>query len=67
MLEVLENHGVEVEFSCREGICGSCETRVLAGTIEHRDSLLTQGERDANDVMFVCVSRCIGPRLVLDV
>ncbi|GHJ42432.1 PDR/VanB family oxidoreductase [Streptomyces sp. TS71-3] len=66
VLEVLEEAGVPVLSSCREGTCGTCETGVLQGEVEHRDSLLTDAERAANDVMFVCVSRCASKRLVLD-
>ncbi|BCJ48245.1 ferredoxin [Actinoplanes ianthinogenes] len=66
ILEVLEDNGVDVLSSCREGTCGTCETTVLAGRVDHRDSLLTPAERDAHDTMFVCVSRAAGDRLVLD-
>jgi ferredoxin-NADP reductase len=66
VMEVLEEAGVPILHSCREGTCGTCETVVLEGKVDHRDSLLTPEERAANDVMFVCVSRAAGPRLVLD-
>ncbi|MCC6006172.1 MAG: oxidoreductase [Rhodobacteraceae bacterium] len=58
--------GIAVETSCEDGICGTCETRVLEGTPDHRDSVLTRKEREANRTMMVCVSRCKGGRLVLD-
>ncbi|MGN9837088.1 PDR/VanB family oxidoreductase [Nonomuraea sp. H19] len=66
ILEVVEEAGVQILSSCREGTCGTCETAVLAGTVDHRDSLLTPGERAANDTMFICVSRAACPKLVLD-
>ncbi|HEV7628575.1 MAG TPA: PDR/VanB family oxidoreductase [Streptomyces sp.] len=66
VLEVVEEAGVAVLSSCREGTCGTCETGVLEGVPEHRDSLLTDDERAAGDVMFICVSRCGEGRLVLD-
>ncbi|MCF3960714.1 PDR/VanB family oxidoreductase [Streptomyces fuscigenes] len=66
ILEVVEDAGVQVLSSCREGTCGTCETDVLAGEPDHRDALLTADERAANDVMFICVSRCRSERLVLD-
>jgi len=66
ILEVVEAAGIQVLSSCQEGTCGTCETPVLAGEVDHRDSLLTPAERAANDTMFVCVSRAAGPRLVLD-
>jgi ferredoxin-NADP reductase len=67
VLEALENEGIAVLSSCTEGTCGTCETAVLEGTPDHRDSLLTDEERAAGDTMMICVSRCLGRRLVLDV
>jgi ferredoxin len=66
ILEAVENAGINVLSSCTEGICGTCETTVLEGEIEHRDSLLTDDEKAAGDTMMICVSRCRGARLVLD-
>ena len=66
ILEAVRAAGVEVPSSCETGICGTCETKVLAGTIEHRDELLTEGERATGSTMMVCVSRASCPRLVLD-
>ncbi|MGP4043169.1 PDR/VanB family oxidoreductase [Streptomyces sp. 2A115] len=66
VLETVEEAGVDVDSSCREGTCGTCETDVLDGTPDHRDSLLSEDERAAGDTMFICVSRSCGPRLVLD-
>lgn len=66
VLEAVEQAGVQVLSSCREGTCGTCETAVLAGTVEHRDSLLTAAEQAAHDTMMICVSRAACPRLVLD-
>jgi ferredoxin len=58
--------GVEVLTDCEEGICGSCETHVLEGEVEHRDFVLTSQERERMDCMMVCVSRASCPLLVLD-
>ncbi|EIV92826.1 PDR/VanB family oxidoreductase [Frankia sp. QA3] len=66
ILEVVEEAGVQVLSSCQEGTCGTCETGVVAGEVDHRDSLLTDEEKAANDTMFICVSRAASPRLVLD-
>ncbi|MCK9894479.1 PDR/VanB family oxidoreductase [Frankia sp. AgB32] len=66
ILEVVEAAGVSVLSSCQEGTCGTCETAVLAGEVDHRDSLLTPDERAANDTIFLCVSRAACSRLVLD-
>jgi len=66
VLAALTDAGVEVLSSCQEGTCGTCETTVLAGEVDHRDSLLTPDEQAAHDTMFVCVSRAACPRLVLE-
>ncbi len=66
IVDAAEAAGVPVVFSCMEGTCGSCETPVLEGEVDHRDSLLTEEERARGDVMMICVSRACGGRLVLD-
>ncbi|MFI7292896.1 PDR/VanB family oxidoreductase [Streptomyces sp. NPDC050121] len=66
VLDTVRAAGVEVLFSCTEGTCGTCETEVLEGTPEHRDSVLTAEEREAGETMMICVSRCLGKKLVLD-
>ncbi|MER5218765.1 PDR/VanB family oxidoreductase [Streptomyces sp. NPDC002838] len=66
VLKAVEQAGIPVLSSCEEGICGSCETAVLEGEVDHRDSLLTEDERAANDTMLICVSRARGRHLVLD-
>lgn len=66
VLEAVEEAGVWVLSSCKEGTCGTCETQVIEGEVDHRDSLLTPEERAANKTMYVCVSRAACPRLVLD-
>ncbi|MGP4007236.1 PDR/VanB family oxidoreductase [Streptomyces sp. 4N124] len=66
VLDTVRAAGVEVLFSCTEGTCGTCETDVVEGTPDHRDSVLTDEEREAGETMLICVSRCRGKRLVLD-
>ncbi|MEC3998115.1 PDR/VanB family oxidoreductase [Actinacidiphila sp. DG2A-62] len=68
VLRTLQRAGVDVLYSCAEGTCGTCETDVLAGEVDHRDSVLTDAERAAGETMMVCVSRCRTPggRLTLD-
>lgn len=58
--------GIEIENDCRDGICGSCVTRVLAGTVDHRDLILTRKEQAAMDQMMICCSRPASDRLELD-
>lgn len=66
IVDALEEAGVDIPVSCLEGTCGTCETAVLAGAPDHRDSILTDEERARNDTMFVCVSRSLGPILRID-
>jgi ferredoxin len=66
ILDALQGANVLVPSTCREGTCGSCETAVLAGDIDHRDSVLNPAERARNNALMVCVSRARSPRLVLD-
>jgi ferredoxin-NADP reductase len=66
IMQVVREAGIVVPSSCQEGTCGTCETPVLEGTVDHRDSLLTPEEQAANDTMLICVSRAACPRLVLD-
>ncbi len=66
VLEAVEDAGVSMMSSCGEGICGTCETTVLSGQIDHRDSVLNDRQRAAGDTMMICVSRAGGDRLVLD-
>ena len=61
-----EAAGALVLSSCSEGTCGTCETPVLDGVVDHRDSILSPAQRERNDTMFVCVSRAACPRLVLE-
>ncbi len=67
VLEAIERLGIDSPWSCREGVCGTCEVAVLEGDIEHLDYVLSPEERQANNRMMVCVSRCGNGRLVLDI
>jgi tetrachlorobenzoquinone reductase len=66
ILQALRARGVEVQASCEQGICGSCETRVLAGEPDHRDLLLSCEEKATNQVMMICCSGSRSAVLVLD-
>ena len=66
IMSVVEEAGVGVVSSCAEGTCGTCETRVVEGLPDHRDSVLRDDEKATNACMMICVSRSCGDRLVLD-
>lgn len=67
ILDTLQDAGINVPRSCEQGICGSCECRIVEGAVDHRDSILSAAEKAANQSLMTCVSRATGPRLVLDI
>ena len=67
VLDVIRGAGVSVLASCMEGVCGTCETEVIDGEVDHRDSVLNDEEKASNEFMMVCVSRCKSPCLTLDI
>jgi len=67
IMAALEAAGLDVPNSCRDGICGTCETRVLSGTPDHRDSVLSSAEQSSGKTMMLCVSRAKSAELVLDI
>lgn len=66
IVDALCAHGIAVATSCREGVCGTCLTGVIAGTPDHRDLFLSAQERQAGNKMTICVSRAKSAQLVLD-
>ncbi|WP_228813814.1 PDR/VanB family oxidoreductase [Nocardia otitidiscaviarum] len=67
LLSVLRDVDPAVDLSCEDGVCGSCVTRVLAGRPDHRDDVLGPEERQRTDIIYPCVSRAYGQRIVLDI
>jgi cytochrome P450/ferredoxin-NADP reductase len=66
LLAALRQANVDLQSDCEEGLCGSCEVRVLAGEVDHRDVVLTKAERQSNTRMMACCSRAQGTRLTLE-
>jgi ferredoxin-NADP reductase len=66
ILDTLLELGIDAPYSCMEGVCSSCETRVLSGIPDHRDLILSSEEHAANDRMMICCSRSKSPTLVLE-
>jgi len=66
MLDALLSAGVNVGFACSEGVCGTCEVRVLDGVPDHRDHFLSEDEKAANKAVMVCCSGSKTANLVLD-
>ena len=67
ILDALLDAGVAVSYACTEGVCGTCETRVIEGVPDHRDLFLSKEEQAANKTMMVCCSGSKSPILVLDI
>ncbi len=66
VLSALRAANIDIQSDCEEGLCGSCEARVLAGEVDHRDVVLTRAEREAHNKIMTCCSRARGGRLVLE-
>ncbi|WP_417315784.1 PDR/VanB family oxidoreductase [Cycloclasticus pugetii] len=66
VLEALEEHGIEIDSSCEQGICGSCLTKVTDGVPDHRDQFLSEDEKSANDQFTPCCSRALSESLSID-
>lgn len=66
VVQVLARHGIEIETSCEQGVCGTCVTRVLDGVPQHRDVYLTDREHAENKLFTPCCSRSRSAMLVLD-
>lgn len=66
ILQAMQARGYNAPFSCENGYCGTCEAVVLDGEPEHRDTYLTEDEKEDSFTMMICVSRCKGERLVID-
>ncbi|HTI18759.1 MAG TPA: PDR/VanB family oxidoreductase, partial [Trinickia sp.] len=66
IVDVLREHGMDVETSCEQGVCGTCVVKVLEGSPEHRDCFLTAQEHASGNCMAICVSRSRSKLLVVD-
>lgn len=66
ILDAVAAVGIDAPHSCKEGVCGSCETRVISGVPDHRDLVLTASERESGETLMICCSGSLGPKLVLD-
>jgi vanillate O-demethylase ferredoxin subunit len=67
MLDALLGAGIDVGFACSEGVCGTCEVKVLGGVPDHRDHFLSEDEKAANRSIMVCCSGAKTASLVLDI
>lgn len=65
LLDVVRAAGIDVPSDCEEGLCGSCEVRVLEGEVDHRDKVLSTSERAEGSRMMACCSRAVGQKLRL--
>ncbi len=66
ILQALQFAGIDTPYSCGEGVCGTCQTRVIEGEPDHWDMYLTPEEQEKGDCIMICISRSKSDRLVLD-
>jgi vanillate O-demethylase ferredoxin subunit len=67
ILNALLDAGIAVNYACTEGVCGTCETRVIEGIPDHRDLFLGKEEQATNTTMMICCSGSKSSTLVLDI
>jgi len=67
VLRTLRDAGLDGECACEQGVCGTCETKVLSGELDHQNSILTTTETSAGAQMMICVARARLQTLILDV
>lgn len=67
ILGTLREAGVDLAYSCEEGICGACEVKFLAGIPEHRDFVRTPEEHAERSTVIICQAGCKSERLILDI
>ncbi len=65
ILDAIEAAGVPAPSGCRGGTCGTCRVKVVSGAPEHRDTALSDADREAG-LMCICVSRAKSADLTLD-
>jgi ferredoxin-NADP reductase len=66
ILNALIAAGIDVSYSCDEGVCGACETKVLEGAPLHRDTVRSAEEHQQRGTVMICCSVSRDRRLVLD-
>jgi ferredoxin-NADP reductase len=66
ILNALLDAGITANYACSEGVCGTCETRVIEGIPDHRDLFLGKEEQASNKTMMICCSGSKSRTLVLD-
>jgi tetrachlorobenzoquinone reductase len=66
ILDTLLDAGIAANYACTEGVCGTCETRVIEGIPDHRDLFLSKEEQATNKTIMICCSGAKSPTLVLD-
>jgi len=64
LLEIAEEAGVNIDFECRSGICGTCKTRLLGGcvTMDTQDALTDEDK--SKNIILMCQARASGPVMV---
>ena len=67
ILGTLRDAGVDLAYSCEEGMCGACEVKFIEGVPEHRDFVRSPEEHDRDSTVIICQARCKSAKLVLDI
>lgn len=66
ILDTVVQAGIDIPFSCTEGVCGACETEIIEGIPDHRDLILSESDKAAGKTMMICCSGAKSQRLILN-
>lgn len=67
IIDALLLNNIQVDYTCLQGTCGTCITKVLEGEVDHRDAVLTEEQKISNDIMCLCVSRAANDTLTIEI
>lgn len=65
LLDAIIAADISIPSGCKNGTCRACVVEVLEGTVDHRDSALSNQERSEQNLMCPCVSRAKTPNLTI--
>lgn len=66
LLQSLSELDFSLPFSCKSGICGSCQCKLLEGKVELLENeYLTEGEKEKGNIL-ACMSFALENKIVLD-
>jgi glycine betaine catabolism B len=56
ILELAEENGIDIEYECRQGFCGTCKVKLLSGEVDMETEDGLEDEEIQNGFILTCVS-----------